>query len=324
SLEYKKGGYINNFRHLLWDPVFRWPTFYEENNRTNFRLNVLGMDASGTRNLSWYLNYEEQTGLTGYGMKYSTFFLKPSLVRVEAEKDRDERSALVYLSYPLRVSLGSGLQDIYLDFAASLHDSLDSRNVPLVLSPVFVLGDYNKTFFLSPSFIYESEELGSDIDRRGYQLYGGSSFSYPGFSILLSGIGIWDKNNPDSTLLKPICGEEKRMQLGGSVQLEIDYRILTIGKGNNLIPIYFNGGLITLETSALYILNLEPSIGVGYRVDEGKTYFLWGVTGDLGSTEIGIKARLYPKSPRSKNFFDFDISNFEFSIEKAFQMPWKF
>jgi hypothetical protein len=346
SLEYEEGGYINNFRHLLWDPVLRWPTFYEENNRMNFRLNVLGMDASGTRNLSWYLNYEEQDGLTGYGMKYSTFFLKPWLVRVEAEKDRDERSALLYLSYPLRISLGSGLQDVYLDFAASLHDSLDSRSVPLTFSPVFVFGDYNKTFFLSPSFIYESEELGSDIDRRGYQLYGGGSFSYPGFSILLSGVGIWDKSNPDSTLLEPICGEEKRMRLGGSLQLEIDYRIFKIGKGNNLIPVYFNGlylrpfaqvihspdwdepvttvgGLITLETSALYILNLEPSIGVGYRVDEGKAYFLWGVTGNLGSTEIGIKSKLYPESPRAKNFFDFDISNFEFSIEKKFQMPWK-
>lgn len=346
NLEYKKGGYINNFRHLLWDPVFRWPTFYTENGRTNFRLDVLGMDASGSRNLSWYLNYEEQTGFTGYGMKYSTFFLRPSLVTVEAEKERDRRSALVYFSYPLRVSLASGLQNIYLDFAAHYHDSLNSERAPLVFSPVFTFGDYNKTFFLSPSLIYESEEIGSDINRKSYRLYGGSSFSYPGFSMLFSGIGIWDKENPDSTLLEPICGEEKRMRLGGAVQFEIDYRIFTIGKGNNLIPIHFNdlwfrpfaqvihspdweepmttvGGLITLETSALYILNLEPSIGVGFRVDENKAYFLWGVSGTLGDTRIGIRARIHPEFPRKRNMFDFNLSNFEFSIEKAFQTPWK-
>jgi len=347
NLAYKKGGYINNFRHLLWDPVFRWPTFYIENGRSNFRLDVLGMDASGTRNLSWYLNYEEQTGFTGYGMKYSTFFLKPSLVTVEAEKDRDERSALVYLSYPLIVSLRSGLQDIYLDFAVNYHDSLNSKRVPLTFSPVFVLGDHNKTFSVSPSLIYESEKLGSDINRKGYQLYGGGGFSYPGFSVLLSGIALWDKNNPDSTLLEPIGGEGKRMRLGGGVQFEIDYRIFTIGKGNNLIPIYFNdvwlrpfaeivyspeweeamttvGGFITLETSALYILNLEPSIGVGYRVDENKAYVLWRLSGDFGSTEVDFRIGMCPKFPRAKNLFDFDISNFEFSIEKAFQTPWKF
>jgi hypothetical protein len=317
-----------------------------EDDRTNIRLNVIGMDASGTRNLSWYLNYEEQTGFTGYGVNYSTFSLRPSLVTAETEKDRDERSATVKLSYPLMISARSGLQDIYLDFAANYHDSLDSKRVPLTFSPLFVFGDHNKTFFLSPSVIYESEKLGSDINRESYQLYGGSSFSYANFSILLAGIGIWDKNNPDSTLLEPICGEEKRMRFGGGVKFGIDYRLFSVGKGSNLFPIYFNdvwfrpfaeviyspdwespittvGGLITLETSALYILNLEPSIGVGYRIDENKAYFLWGVTGTLGSFDIGIKAKVYPEFPRGKNIYDFNISNFEFSIEKAFQMPWK-
>ena len=312
----------------------------------NFRLDVLGMDASGSRNLSWYLNYEEQSGFTGYGMKYSTFFLRPSLVTIEAEKERDKRSALFCFSYPLRVSLGSGLQNIYLDFAAHYRDSLNSERVPLVFSPIFTFGDYNKTFFLSPSLIYESEEIRSDINRKSYRLYGGSKFSYTGFSMLFSGIGIWDKENPDSALLEPICGEEKRMRLGGAVQFGIDYRIFTIGKGNDLIPIYFNdlwfrpfaqvihspdweepvttvGGLITLETSALYILNLEPSIGVGYRVDENKAYFLWGVSGTLRDTRIGIRARTHPEFLRKRNMFDFNLSNFEFSIEKAFQTPWK-
>jgi len=347
NLEYKKGGYIHNFRHLLWDPILRFPTFSSEDDRTNIRLNVIGMDASGTRNLSWYLDYEEQTGLTGYDIRYTTMFLRPSFLSAEVQKDRDERSATVTLSYPMMISARSGLQDIYLDFAANYHDSLDNKRVPLTFSPVFVLGDHNKIFFLSPSVIYESEKLGSDINRKSYQLYGRSSFSYSNFSIILSGIGIWDKNNPDSTLLEPICGDKKRMRSGGGAMFGIDYRILGIGKGNNLIPVYFNdvwlrpfaeiiyspdweepmttvGGLITLETSALYILNLEPSIGVGYRVDENKAYVIWGVSGGFGSTEVGIRARMYPKFPRAKNIFDFNIGNFEFSIEKAFQMPWKF
>jgi len=350
NLEYKNGGYINNFRHLLWDPILRFPTFSMEDDRINIRLNVIGMDASGTRNLSWYLDYEEETGLTGYDIRYTTMSLRPSLLSAEVQKDRDERLAMVSLSYPMMISARSGLQDIYLDFSANYHDSLDSKRVPLTFSPVFVFGDHNKTFFLSPSVIYESEKLGSDIDRKNYQLYGGSGFSYPGFSILMSGIGIWDKDNPDSTLLEPICGEEKRMRSGGGAKFGIDYRLFNIGTGNigdNFIPIYFNdvwfrpfveviyspdweepittvGGLITLETSALYILNLEPSIGVGYRVDENKAYFLWGVSGTLGETSIGIRARIYPEFPRAKNMFDFNISNFEFSIEKAFQMPWKF
>jgi len=189
--------------------------------------------------------------------------------------------------------------------------------------------------------------MGSDINRKSYQLYGGSGFSYPGFSVLISGIGIWDKDNPDSTLLEPVCGEEKRMRSGGGMKFGIDYRILSIEKGNNLIPVYFNdvylrpfaeiiyssdweepmttvGGLITLETSALYILNLEPSIGVGYRIDENKAYVLWGISGTLGSTGVGIRARMYSKFPRAKSMFDFNISNFECSMEKAFQMPWKF
>jgi hypothetical protein len=136
------------------------------------------------------------------------------------------------------------------------------------------------------------------------------------------------------------------MQLGGGVNFEIDYRLFNVGIGNNLIPVYFNdvwfrpfvevihspdwespittlGGLITLETSAFYLLNLEPSIGIGYRVDENKAYFLWGIDGTISSTEIGFKARLYPGFPRAKSMFDFSICNFEFSIEKAFQMPWK-
>jgi hypothetical protein len=348
DLKYKKGGYINNFRHLLWDPVLRFPTFdTDEDGRTTIRLNVLGMDASGTRSLSWCLDYEEQNGLTGYDIQYTTLFLRPSFLSAEVQKDRDERSATAILSYPMLLSLRNGLQVIYLDFIANYHDSLDSKRIPLTFSPIFIFGDYNKKFLLSPAVIYESKKAGSDIDRKGYQLYEESVFSFPGFSLLLSGIGIWDKDNPDSTLLEPVCGEEKRMQTGVGAKFEIDYQLFRIGRGNNLIPVYFDGvwlrpfaevihspdweepmstigGLITLETSTLYIFNLEPSIGIGYRIDENKAYVLWGLSGTFGSTTVGVDGRIYPKSPRTKITFDSNVGNFEFSIEKRFLLPWKF
>jgi hypothetical protein len=347
SLAYKKGGYIHNFRHLFWDPILRFPIFSEEDGRTNIRLNVLGIDASGTRSLSWYLDYEEQNGLTGYDIQYTTLFLRPSLLGAEVQKDRDEYSATAIFSYPMLLSLRSGLQVIYLDFIANYHDSLDSKRIPLTFSPIFIFADYNKKFLLSPAVIYESKKAGSDIDRKGYQLYGESVFSFQGFSLLVSGIGIWDKDNPDSTLLEPVCGKEKRMRTGVGAKFEIDYQLFRIGMGNNLIPVYFDGvwirpfaevihspdweepmttvgGLITLETSALYIFNLEPSIGVGYRIDENKAYVLWGLSGTFGSTTAGFGARIYPKFPRAKNMLDFNISNFEFSIEKRFLFPWEF
>jgi len=341
NLEYKNGGFINNFRHLLWDPILRFPTFSTDDDRTNIRLNVIGMDASGTRNLSWYLDYEEQTGLTGYDIRYTTMFLRPSFLSAELQKDRDEHLAKVYLSNPVTISAGSGLQDIYLDFFAIYEDSLNFKRIPLIFSPVFVFGDHNKKFLLSPYLIYDVYN-----GRESCQLFARNVFSYPGFSINFSGIGILNIKE-DSTLLEPISGEGRKMRIGGGVNFGIDYRLFNIGMGNNLIPIYFNdvwfrpfaevihstdwerpmttlGGLITLETAALYLLNLEPSIGIGYRVDENKAYLLWGINGTIASTDIGIKAGLYPKFPRAGSMFDFSISNFEFSIEKAFQMPWKF
>jgi hypothetical protein len=340
-LEYKDGGYIHNFRHLLWDPILRFPTFSIEDDVTNIRLNVIGMDASGTRNLSWYVDFDEETNFNNYDVKYATMDFKPSLVSVELQKEKDEHLAMVSISDPLMISSGSGLQEIYLDYIAIYEDSLDYREMPLVFSPVFIFGDYNKQFLLSPSLIYDGYNGG-----KSCQLFVRNVFSCPGFSILFSGIGILNIDE-DSTLLEPIAGEEKRMRIGGGVNFGIDYRLFNIGIGNNLIPIYFNdvwfrpfaevihspdwerpmttlGGLITLETSAFYLLNLEPSIGIGYRVDENKAYLLWGVNGTIGSTDIRIKARLYPKFPRAGSMFDFSISNFEFSIEKAFQMPWKF
>jgi hypothetical protein len=343
DLEYKKGGYINNFRHLLWDPVLRFPTISIEDDRTNIRLNVIGMDASGTRNLSWYVDFDEETNFTGYDIKYSTMSLRPSFLRTELQKDRDEHLAKVYLSYPAAISAGSGLQDVYLDFAAVYEDSLDYKRMPLVFSPVLVFGDYNKRFLLSPALIYDVYN-----GRESLQLFAESVFSYQGLSILFSGAGVCNVKS-DSTILEPVCGEERRMRIGGGARFEIDYRLFNIERGNvgyNFMPIYLNdvwfrpfvevmyspaweepittvGGLITLETSALYILNLEPSIGVGYRVDENKAYFLWGVSGTLGETSISIRARIHLDFPRAKNIFDFNISNFEFSIEKAFEMPWE-
>jgi hypothetical protein len=343
DLEYKKGGYINNFRHLLWDPVFRFPTVYMEDDRTNIRLNVIGMDASGTRNLSWYLDYEDGAGLTGYDIEYTTRSLRPCFLRAELQKDREEHLAKVYLSLPAAISAGSGLRDVYLDFATIYEDSLDYKRTLSVFSPVFIFGDYNKRFLLSPALIYDVFH-----GRQSLQLFAEGVFSYSGLSMILSGVGICNVK-PDSTILEPACGGERRMRMGGGARFEIDYRLLNndIGNvGNNFIPVYFNdvwfrpfveviysqaweepmttvGGLITLETSALYILNLEPSIGVGYRVDENKVYFLWGVSGTLGETSIGIRARIHPDFPRAKNIFDFNISNFEFSIEKAFEMPWE-
>jgi hypothetical protein len=340
TLEYEDGGYIHNFRHLLWDPILRFPTFSIEDDVTNFRLNVIGMDASGTRNLSWYVDFDEGTNLSGYDIKYSTMDFKPSFVNAELQKDRNGHMAMVYVSDPLMLSSGSGLQEVYIDYMAIYEDSLDYSEMPLILSPVFVFGDYNKRFLLSPAFIHDCLRGGESI-----QIFTRSTFSYPGFSILLSGVIIGNSSRTYTTL-EPIVGEGERMQLGGGVNFEIDYRLFNVGIGNNLIPVYFNdvwfrpfvevihspdwespittlGGLITLETSAFYLLNLEPSIGIGYRVDENKAYFLWGIDGTISSTEIGFKARLYPGFPRAKSMFDFSICNFEFSIEKAFQMPWK-
>jgi hypothetical protein len=340
DLEYKDGGYIHNFRHLLWDPILRFPTFSIGDDVTNIRINVIGMDASGTRNLSWYVDFDEENNFSSYDIKYTTMDFKPSFVSAELQKDRDEHMAMVSISNPLMISSGSGLQEIYLDYMAIYEDSLDYSRMPLILSPVFVFGDCNKQFLFSPAFIHDCLKRGKSI-----QFFTKSTFSYSSFSINFSGIGILNIEE-DSTLLEPISGKGRKMRIGGGVNFGIDYRLFNIGMGNSLIPIYFNdvwfrpfaevihsadwerpmttlGGLITLETSALYLLNLEPSIGIGYRVDENKAYLLWGINGTIASTDIGIKAGLYPKFPRAGSMFDFSISNFEFSIEKAFQMPWK-
>lgn len=343
NLKYREGGYIYNFRNLLWDPILRYPTFYKKENEMIVRLNALGMDASATRILSWYLGVKE-SNLEEYEAKYIEGLRGGPFLSIELKKEINEKMINLIFSKPVFLSWQNGLQGIYLDFIASYKDSLSMINFPITFSPVFLFGDYNKKHILSPSILLESRKLWSDVERNIFDIYFKSVFFFPGLSLNFSGIMVCNVGRRGSVYLRPICGEKRDMQNGIGGRFGIDYQILSIGKGNSLIPFYLNDGwfrpffevinsfewekpiitigtVFTIETSIFYILRLEPSIGLGYRVFERKSYLLWGIKGGFNSTKLVVGGKLC-HNPRINDFFDFNIGNFEFSFEKSFNIPW--
>lgn len=343
NLTYSKGGYLVNFRHLLWDPVLRLPLAYKYEGDYYFYLLGLGIDASGGRNLTWSLNYNINTEVTDYFINYQTSALIPYLISMETQRYNDTLSTMLGVSYPLYLSLGKGIKGIYLDVFGIYEKDIPNSEcrTPIEISPTLIFGDHNKDFSISPSFTFESKDLASDINRKSFYLSGEGLLSYSNLSLLFSGVYIRDKNNPDSTLIKPVCGEEKRLTQGYGAAAEADYQLMRIGWGPSVIPVYFNGiwlrpfgeifrsrdwektvatvgGLITLEASALYLLNLKPTIGFGYRIDEAKFYTLWGISGELEDKEIELGVEYTPKFLYKSRLLNF--GNFRFSVTRHFEL----
>jgi hypothetical protein len=344
SLTYEEGGYLENFKHLLWDPILRIPLPYIYEDNYYFYLMGLGLDASGSRSLSWSLNHNINTGVTeDYFFNYQTLALTPYLISIETQRYNDTLSTMLGVSYPLYLSLEKGVEGIYLDVFGFYEKDIPNSECrqPLTVSPALIFGDHNKDFLISPSFTFESKNLGSDINRNSFYLSGEGLLSYSNLSILFSGVSIWDIKNPDSTLIKPVCGEEKRLTHGYGAAVEADYQLMRIGGGVSVIPIYFDGiwlrpfgeifysrewkkpvatvgGLITLETSTLYLLNLKPTIGFGYRIDEGKFYTLWGIFGELEDSGLELGVEYTPKFLYKNALLNF--GNFRFSIAKHFEL----
>ncbi len=331
DLTYSTKGHLDNFRYLLWDPVLRLPIPYFDGNSWNLLMFVFGLDASTSRALIWSFNYSAGAGLTNYLINYFTSSITPFYIDIEVRKAYDYYWASSNISYPLYITTNNGLKGIYLYFSGNHLTSSNSLRTPLVFYTTFRFGDANKDFYLTPSIEYESKKLRSSIQRERYYLFANGQISHPDFSIHLSGTGTYVKNNSDSLKLLPISGSSKMMRMGGKTKIELNYQLFKIRKGLWIPSIYLDGlwfkpfgeviyspewnkpistigALLSLETSAFFYLNILPSIGISYRIDEGKFYLLWSITGSINSKKLGIKNKFC--FPAVKNKQVFEMSNY--------------
>jgi len=328
DLVYTKNGYFDNFKHLLWDPVLRLGIPYYDGKYFNLLMFGFGMDASVSRALIWGFSYNTGGILTDYFFNYITTSITPFYIDLYFDKSLDIRSASLGISYPLYLSTEAGLKGIYLSSTSNYWESPDSLRIPLQFYPTIYFGNYNKSLYISLGVLYESKTLKSDAEREVYFLSENGTISYSGFSIHTSGTGFYAKRSPYPYTISPISGKGKPMKKGSRTKIELNYQLFKIRKGLWFPSIYLDGlwfrpfgeiiyspewtepistigALISLETSAFFYLNILPSIGISYRIDEDKFYLLWSITGKINSERLGMKRKFIPFFEKDKEIFNF-------------------
>ena len=333
GLRYTKTAGLDNFRHLLWDPVLRLPIPYFSFTNSSWNLFMLafGMDASLSRKLLWSFNYSAGSGLTDYSINYFTSRLTPFYISLGFSKYKKYYKGFSYISYPLYNTTKDGLQGLYLSLDANQTKGPDTLIKQLNIYPTFRFGDYNKQFFITPLIKYNSSIMPNNIKLRRYYLFTDGNIDYPNFSMKFEGIGGYAENTSDSITLLPICGNVRRMKSGIKAGIELQYRLFSINNGLWFPSIYLNGlwfrtfgemiysqewnkpvstigALLSLETSGFFYLHILPSIGISYRIDEGRAYLLWSIIGTINSKKISQKNIFHFPYRKDKKIFE--ISNY--------------
>ena len=316
DITYIRGGMWNNFRYLLWDPVLRLPVIFLPSDNPLFGFIGLGVDASLGRMLYYQVGWEKtEEGdfpLYGYGIEYvSSADLTPATLFCGVGSNEDFYTACG-LDYPILLSYRKGLEELSFSTTINYIKPEDAqKRFPIEFSSRINFAGSRWRLNINPKIVVERNSLGSGLNRTGYYFEGKAGYGFDYGSLKLNTKAFSDKENPDTLYLSLFSGAEELASSGISLFIASEHHLFDIRKGFWYPPLYFDGvwfmpfietaysprwenaksavgSLLSLELTMTSYLNLSPSVGASYSIEEGKWHFIWSIAGEINSAKLGL------------------------------------
>ncbi len=270
-------------------------------------------------------------GFSEIAAEFMTFSLSPFVFDLGFASDAESKTLFLQASTPLFYSFSGGTTVSFLSLSYTKELQAGGRGALSASVDLSFSSPSERThFFLAPEAVLEGSFTGSSVDRKALYLTAGfmqvlspkAAFS----QFFLAGYDPENPEPPEISILSSTTTYLSYKFLRSYSRLS--FRIASIRKGLSNPAFFFDGlylslfgeylkgdlmdraatgagALLSIEISTYHgLAKLYPQVGLSYRFDEGRTYFLIGVSGYLIPFKLFKKILPNPLRPSfGKHFF---------------------
>lgn len=307
------GEKIHNYRHLLWDPLARLPIAYATSKEAMIATLIVGMDASTARMLQWggYAFTTADSSSWAIMGDYFSASLPPLAfeIMVSGRKNTNTQTG-VMLSYPLYGSPTAWTEASITGIAEFNTNNLSKPDIMPSAQISWSLWKGKWATHLAPAITVETPKLNWKASEGTISGNFGLSRYLKFTSIDFNALGF--HAFPKSTKVRfPLwCPPEEKATNGVTGSIAIYQRLFPIRIGmwspqayiedvwlSPFTEAFYNidkrkaggacGIMLSFETHLLFdFLNILPGVGIGYRWDSGKAYYLWSIFGEINTEKV--------------------------------------